>query len=109
MYCELQCLYESNDAYVVTCRKCGHIQLAYISTILKLSVEEFALLRLKVHQACSNADPSRPEESKSLIIETTAETTFLALTRKEGFRFLEILEEADNEYKAQSMISLFSA
>jgi len=57
---------------------------------------------------CCEADYSFAEHSKCVIIKTPAEGINFLLTKNEAKRFAEILDEADTEIKALSLISLFN-
>lgn len=109
MTCKFQSLYFSDDAYVVHCKQCGRYQIAFISTILTLNECDFQALYNLVKDKCENADDSLSPHCKSFIIQTPANGIYILLTKSEGLRLLEILEEADNEYKAQSLICLFNS
>ena len=54
------------------------------------------------------ADFSFSENSKSVMIPTHSKSAFIMLTRNELHVFAAMLEEADNEYKALSLIELFN-
>lgn len=108
MSCEYQSLYYGDEGYVVKCRKCGYYQVAFISTMLTLTGDDFQVLRELVKQKCSEADLSFSEQSKSVVLQTPSQRVCLLLTRKEALVFFDILEEADNEARTQSLLSLFN-
>lgn len=109
MSCEYQSLYYGDDGYVVRCRKCGYYQVAFISTMLTLTVADFHALRELVKQKCHEADVSFAEHSKSVVLQTPSQQVCLLLTRKEALNFCDILEEADTEARTQSLLGLFNA
>ena len=108
MYCEYQSLYYGDDGYVVFCRQCNHYQIAFISTIITLSEKEFSQLYDIAKNKWTELDTSVAEHSKCVIIETPSSKIHLSFTKGELTKFYEILEEADNEHKAQALISLFN-
>ena len=106
--CHFDSLYYGDDGYVVRCKQCGHYQVAFISTMLTLTENNFQALCKIVQHKCIEADYCFAENSKSVIIQTASEGMYLLLTSGEVKRFNYILEEADNEEKALSLISLFN-
>lgn len=106
--CEFQSFYFGDDGYVVRCKECNHYQLAYTSTMLTLTECDFQALYKLVKYKCAEADYSLSAHSKTVIIQTPAQGVCIFLTRLETVRFSEILEEADNESKAQTLMSLFN-
>jgi hypothetical protein len=107
--CIFQSLYFGNDGYVVHCKECNHYQLTYMSTMLTLTECDFQSLYTNVKYKCAEADYSLAEHSKTVIIQTPTQGVGIFLIRFETVRFSEILEEADNESKAQALIRLFNA
>ena len=106
--CEFQSLYFGDDGYVVRCEKCNHYQVAFGSTMLNLPPHDFeTLLKIMQHKCRAEVD-TMAAHSKSVIVPTPSPGVSLLFTKSEAMRFYEILEEADNEVKAQSLISLFN-
>lgn len=106
--CGFQYLYNGEDGYVVRCKNCGHYQLAFASIILTLSRSEFQSFCELAKYKCNEPDYSLAEHSKSIILQTPAQGVFILLTKNEGDRLCEILEEADNEDKALCLMSMFN-
>lgn len=107
--CEFQSLYFGDDGYVVRCEKCNYYQVAYGSTMLNLTPGDFDILIKVVQRKCAVEEYPVPPHSKSVVIPTPSAGFSMLFTKDEAMRFYEILEEADNEVKAQSLISLFNA
>ncbi|MEO5890765.1 MAG: DUF6686 family protein [Ferruginibacter sp.] len=106
--CEFQSLYFDEDGYVVRCKQCGHYQVAFISTMLTLTETDFHEFCKLVKNKWYNSDESSPDCSKAVILKTPAQGVFIMLTRSEAGRFCEILEQADSEARALTMINLFN-
>ena len=106
--CRYQSLYMSETGYIVCCKECGHYQVAYLSTMLTLSPNDFQVFCKKVKTLCDKSDDSYPENTKCVFVPTPTEGNYVLLTRKEALQLNIILEEADNEMKAQSLLSLFN-
>lgn len=108
MSCELQSLYFGNDGYVVRCKQCGNYQITFMCIMITLNECDFRAFCRIVKQKSEEADYAFAEHSKCISIQTPAEGVNFLLTKAEVNRFTEILEEADSEEKAQSLISLFN-
>jgi hypothetical protein len=106
--CEFQSLYFNDDGYVVRCKQCGYYQLAFGSTMLTLAKKDFEAICKMIRHKCNEADFSVSEHSKCVVIPTPSYGMYMLLTKNEANRFNEILEEADNEEKAQCLLSLFN-
>jgi hypothetical protein len=105
--CEFESLYFNDDGYVVRCKKCGYYQLAFGTIMLTLTKKDFETMRNVVQQKCNEGDFSLCEHSKCVCIPTPSTGMYMLLTKNEAKRFNEILEEADNEEKAKSLLNLF--
>lgn len=108
MNCELQSLYFGDDGYIVRCKNCGHYQLAYLCICIVIEQEEFKTFCETVLTKYEESHPSCAEHTKCVLIPTPATNVSFLLTKAEAKRLIEILEEADNEIKAQSLMSLFN-
>lgn len=108
MMCELQSLHFSDDGYVVRCKQCGHFQIAFISTILTLTEQDFQLLCSVVRNKYREEDCCPNENVKCIIIPTPCQGIRLILTQKDAKELRHMLEEADSEYKALLLIGLFN-
>lgn len=105
--CEFQSLYFGEDGYVVRCDKCGHYQLAFASTMLTMTKEDFATLCHTVKIKMNEANEYYHDSAKCIVIPAASKSTCLLLTKKEAQRLHEILEAADTEEKVQAMMRLF--
>ena len=105
---EFQSLYYGDDGYVVRCNQCDHYQFAFLSTMLTVDTAGFNMLCRMVKQKCLEETNALADHSKCIIVPTPAEGIYMLLTKTGASRFSEILEEADNEEKALSLISLFN-
>lgn len=105
--CEFQSLYFGDDGYVVRCKKCGHYQVAFASTMLNLTGIDFTALCNIVKNKYAEEVFQHNENTKCCVIPTPSNGMYMLFTRKEAQRLHEILEEADNEEQALAMMSLF--
>ena len=109
MNCSYDALYFGDDGYIVRCKSCGHFQLAYASIMLTLNAGDFEVLRHIVATRAQEALPQPFEPAcKTVVIQTPATGVFILLTPAETRRFAIILEEADTEAKALSLLGLFA-
>lgn len=106
--CEFQSLYYDDDGYVVVCKDCGYYQLAFGSTMLSLSAEDYIKLCKIVRNKYNYVDFTASENTRNVVIPTPSQGLYLLLTRNEANRLYEILEEADTEEKARSLMALFN-
>lgn len=104
---QFECLSFNDDGYVIRCRECKYYHIAFCSTLLMISEEEFTVFCESVKQKCDEEDYQISEHAKSIIIKTPYECIHMLLSKNEAKRFSHILEEADNEIRAQSIMSLF--
>ena len=106
--CEYLSLYFGDIGYVVRCKQCGLYQLAFMCIVITLTKQDFFAFCGIVKRKYEEANYAHSENSKCIIIQTPAEGISFLLTKNEVKRFTEILEEADNEEKAQCLIGLFN-
>lgn len=106
--CKYDSLYFGDDGYVVNCKKCGNYQVAFISTLLTLSQNDFDTLRKLISYKCNKEYFTLTETAKCVVVPTPCQGICMILTKSEVIRFNEILEEADNEMKVLSLLSLFN-
>lgn len=106
--CEFDSLYNGDEGYVIRCKQCGNYQLAFLSTVLTLSENNFESLCKLVNHKCRQVNNTVSDNRKNVAIQTPAEGVFILLTANEVKRFRKILEQADNEVKALSLISMFN-
>ena len=105
--CKFESLFFSEDSYVIRCTTCGHYQLAFLSTLLTLDAHEFDTLCKVAQFKCLEDHSSFSEHSKCVIISTPFYGQCMLLTKAEAHNLNNMLQEADNEAKAQSLLQLF--
>ncbi len=106
--CQFQSLSFNDDGYIIRCSECKYYQVAFGSTLLTLSAHDFIAFCKTVKYKCNEEDYALTEHTKSVIIPTPYFGLSMFLSRDETRRFCEILEEADNEASALSLIGLFN-
>ncbi len=108
MPCTFQTLFFSDEGFVARCSSCGHFHVAFMSFMFIIPETAFFELHRQTMFRVNEADYSFSENSKSVMIPTHTKSAFIMLTRNELLLFFNMLEEADNEYRALSMIRLFN-
>lgn len=107
MPCTFQTLFFSEEGFVARCSTCGHFHVAFMSFMFIIREDAFTELYRETMLRVKEGDYSFSEKSKSVMIPTHTKSAFIMLTRNELMLFSNMLEEADNEYKALSMMALF--
>ncbi len=108
MECQFESLYFSEKGYVVRCKDCSHYQLGFFSFMLTLDEADFKILCNMVYTKCCEDDYLFEENARSFILPTPYQGVQLALTRREIMEFNHMLEQAEDEIKALTMINLFN-
>lgn len=106
--CKFQSLYFEDDGYVVRCNHCGHYQVGFSSTMLTLADKEFQQFYAQLKHKCVETVSAATAHCKVVILKTPSPGVCMMLTRGEAIRFAEILEQADTEMKALSLMRLFN-
>jgi hypothetical protein len=107
MNCHFQTLYTGEDGYVVRCKECGHYQLAYLCVMVTLEEKQFCSFRKRIQQQYEDSLYLSNDNCKCVVVHTAATGTNFLFTRREIKRFAELLDEADTEERAQSILQLF--
>lgn len=105
--CQFQSLCFSDDGYIVRCQKCNHYQVAFASCILTLKQEAFDLFCEIVTNKKNDAAFCVDENTKSITIPTPSNNVHIILSFNELVKLHTMVEAADNEIKALSIIKLF--
>lgn len=110
--CNFQKLAFSGDGYVVRCTECGYLQLVFGTTMLTLTNKDFSALyniaAFHMNTVSVNDKGLLSDDTKGIFLSTPSSGCCIVLTVKELHRFHEILDKADNEMKALSMMQLFT-
>lgn len=105
--CELHTLYCCNKGYVVRCRCCGYIQVAFGTSLINFSPEDFERLLEMMQVVCSGEAIRLAEDCKNIAVPTPYSDVNIILSGKEAFQLLAIIEKADTEMKTQQLMQLF--
>ena len=92
---------------MVRCKECGHYQLAYLCVMVTLDEKQFYWFRKMIQQHYEDSLCVSNEHCKCVVVQTPATGTNFLFSGREIKRFAELLDEADTEERAQSMLQLF--
>ncbi|MFT3902941.1 MAG: hypothetical protein QM727_07190 [Niabella sp.] len=107
MTCDFQNLYSGDEGYIVRCKQCGHYQVAFISTMLTLTENDFLFFCEQVHYKAQHAHEMGNNHSKMVMIGTPSTDVQLILTPIELIRLHKMVEQATDEITVQDMLMLF--
>ena len=106
--CQFLNWYANEDGYVVQCRDCMHFQLSFGTTMLTLSEEQFqtfvAIVAYKKQEMVSLQDSN----CKNIIVPTPSNSVNIILNEKDLNFLYDMTQTADNEVKANQLLSLFN-
>ena len=105
--CELQTLSYCKDGYVVRCKHCGYVRVAFGTSLFHVSPNDFVWMLDVLRMICDKEEICTAEECKNILVPTPYPEVQIVLSPKEAFRLLAILEEADSEMKAEQFLQLF--
>ena len=106
--CEFDTLYFGNDGYVARCKSCNHYQIAFVTTVLTVTQQQFNTLQKQVSHKFEYAVNSNDENAKNILIPTPCTQVQLCLTKAEVAAFNNMLQHADMETKTLALLSLFN-
>ncbi len=108
MSCIFQTLHFSDKGFVARCKHCGHFHVAFMSAMFIMPEAAYYKMCSITQDKLLEKDYSPTDNSKCVMIPMHTKSAFIMLTRQELLSFAEMLEDADNEYKALALISLFN-
>src|SRR5689334_20610342 len=106
--CHFQTLYVDGDNYVIFCLECNCYQILFGNTLVSLQEEDFDLLRHVVNLKYEESNFFPRQSLRNITIPTPSDGVYILLTKEETGLFANMLEHADNEKKARSMLELFN-
>lgn len=108
MDCEFQTLYFSDDGYVIRCKCCRLYQVAFMCICVTLNETDYQAFSHIVQCRYNECEYALSERSKCIVIQTPAEGICFLLTKAEAKKLIDIVDAADNEAKALSLISMLT-
>ncbi|ANH83301.1 hypothetical protein A8C56_22015 [Niabella ginsenosidivorans] len=105
--CTFKTLYYEEDGYLIFCSECMHFQLAFQTSLLTLAARDLHILHALVKENyeyhCFEPVPYR----KNIYIPTPLEGYGMILDQAELAQLFHLLETAEVNYKAESLLELF--
>ena len=105
--CTFKTLYYEEDGYLVFCSDCMHFQLAFQTSLLTLSARDLHVLQTLVKESYESYRFESGPCKKSIYIPTPLEGYGLILDQAELTQLFHLLETAEINYKAESLLELF--
>jgi|GEM_PF-303235 len=106
--CNFRTLYhDAAKGYVIMCRQCRRLQLAFGNTVINFCTNEFASFLMLVRKLAGQKHPSDSEAQKNIFIPTPTENIFLLFSAIEINELLTMLEGADDELRTQALLDAF--
>lgn len=104
--CQWNTLYAGPTGYALQCKDCRYVQLAFGTTVLTLSARDFSEFAVLVRQRAERPLVSG-DDRKCVLMPTPFPWCQVLLTGQELADLHRLLEQADNEMTAASMLLLF--
>ena len=104
--CKWKTYYSGGDGYVVQCADCQYVQLGFGTAMLTLTVDDFTTFAEMVAQRWADHVPMGTEK-KCVVLPTPVPFYKVLLTESELQDLERMLQLADSEMKAESLLGLF--
>jgi hypothetical protein len=106
--CNFKTLYQAAGGYVMRCSSCHCYQVSAGMFCLHLYEEDFVLLKNMAAEACKAVTAAKEQHIKSFALATPYPGVDILLTGNELLQFTTMLDAADTEAKALSLMSMFT-
>lgn len=93
--CTHRILAHNENGYVVLCAKCNHIQIAFGTTIICLTEEQFAYFKMSAYNQFNHYKDDGFPQQKIIQMPTFSVNTKIILSFIELKKLIELIEEAD--------------
>ena len=105
--CHFKTWYFDEHGYVVSCEHCNHFQVCFGTTMLTLSPTDYEVFVKMVAQKKEDHVSMCDLNIRCVILPTPCSNIHSFLSGRELDTLHTMLQTADNEMKAQELISLF--
>jgi len=96
-----------NNGYIIQCKECDHYQVCFGTSMLRLNQNNFDVLVNIVKTRYDNLMPVE-RDVKYIVLPTTTEDVNIIVSEAELLSLHTMLQNADNEIRAQQMLRLFT-
>ena len=100
--------HDDTIGYVVECNQCNKIQTGFGNLMITFTNEDFENFRNYLLVATENRQPAIDRKIKSIVIRTPSEGICFLLSEDELLGLQQMIEYADTEMKAASLMKLFN-
>jgi hypothetical protein len=107
LMCHFKTWYFDDNGYVVSCEHCNHFQVCYGTTLLTLGPRDYQTLVRMVAEKKDDHIAMHDANVRCVVLPTPCRTIHSFLSERELSQLHHMLQEADNEIKAQEMLRLF--
>jgi hypothetical protein len=101
--CDFQVLVQNADGYIVHCNNCKTIQIAFGTTLVKLSAERFEKMKQLVQMECQYRYAVVSKEVKNIFIPVDNDMMF-CLTHKELLKLEALFTQASVLFETYSIL-----
>ena len=99
--------YEDNTGYVIECSRCKKLQLGFGNVLITFLKEEFGSFRKHINIVYERCREQEESQVKHIMIPTPCTGATFLLNSKEMNELYHMLEQADNEMRAEELMQLF--
>lgn len=94
--CKQKILSHNENGYVALCSKCSHFQIAFISTVLTLTEQQFSDFASQVSNQLHYNERQKDENHKTFCIHTFSINTRLILSLNKLRKLVSLLDKANS-------------
>lgn len=105
--CDFKTWYFDEHGYVVSCEHCNHFQVCFGTTMLTLSPTDYEVFVNLVAQKKEDYVPMYDNNVRCVVLPTPCSIIHSFLSGRELHSLHTMLQEVDDEIKAQELIRLF--
>lgn len=100
--------HNADCGYVVECEQCNKLQVAFGNIAITLSMQEYENFRQYLLHVITGREYTGNAKVKSIMLHTPAQGISFLLSEDELIGLQQMIEYADNEMKAESLLKLFN-
>jgi len=105
--CHFKSWYLDENGYIVKCERCHYFQVCFGTLMLTLSETDYQTFVELVSRKKEDHIPMQDPNIRCVILPTPSGVIHGILSEKELDHLYNMLQEVDNEMKAQQLIGLF--
>jgi hypothetical protein len=106
--CHFKSWYLDEYGYVVKSERCNYLQVCFGTLMLTLSEMDYEIFAALVSRKKEDHIPMHDPNIRCVLLPTPSGIVHGVLSEKELDQLHKMLQEADNEMKAQQLIGLFA-